>query len=635
MRTTRRTFLRAAGSAIVAPTVAVIGSAPLSQARAQARAEERSWRHGTAVFGELKYPDGFAHFDYVNPAAPKAGIARQSVTGTFDNFNPVIAGLKGQLASGTDLMYETLATQSLDEEAAAYGLLAEAVSFPADRSSVSYRLRAQARWHDGRPVMPEDVIFSFDAFKANSPQLAAYYRRVTKAERTGEREVTFTFDHPGIRELPQIVGDLTVLPKHWFEAADKSGHKRNVAETTQEVPIGSGPYRVKSFEAGHSIVYERITDYWGKDLNVRVGRDNFDTLRFDYFRDTTVEFEAFKADQFDWHFESAAKVWATGYEFPAVQDKRVVKEEFPIRNVGMMQGFAFNLRRRKFRDPRVRQAFNLALDFESINSELFYGQYTRITSWFEGTELASSGLPQGLELEILETVRRDVPPEVFTTPYATPVGGTPALVRNNLREATKLLDAAGYGVRNLKLVELKSGQPLTAEVLLPDPSYERFVLFYAESLKRLGIGVTTRSVDDVQYENRLRQWDFDIIVESWPESLTPGNELLDYWGTRAADTTGSRNLIGIKNAAVDTLITRIVAAQSREELTAAAHAIDRVLLWHFYVVPQWTYDKARTARWDRFAKPDRMPEFGQSAFPAIWWWDAARAARTGGSRPVP
>jgi len=635
MRTTRRTFLRAAGSAIVAPTVAVIGSAPLSHARAQVRAEERSWRHGTAVFGDLKYPDGFAHFDYVNPAALKGGIARQSVTGTFDNFNPVIAGLKGQLASGTELMYETLATQSLDEEAAAYGLLAEAVSFPADRSSVSYRLRVQARWHDGRPVMPEDVIFSFDAFKANSPQLAAYYRRVTKAERTGEREVTFTFDHPGIRELPQIVGDLTVLPKHWFEAADKSGHKRNVAETTLEVPIGSGPYRVKSFEAGHSIVYERVADYWGKDVNVRVGRDNFDTLRFDYFRDTTVEFEAFKADQFDWHFESAAKVWATGYDFPAVQDKRVVKEEFPIRNVGMMQGFAFNLRRRKFRDPRVRQAFNLALDFESINNELFYGQYTRITSWFEGTELASSGLPQGLELEILETVRRDVPPEVFTTPYPTPVGGTPALVRNNLREATRLLDAAGYGVRNLKLVELKSGQPLTAEVLLPDPSYERFVLFYAESLKRLGIGVTTRSVDDVQYENRLRQWDFDIIVESWPESLTPGNELLDYWGTRAADTAGSRNLIGIKNAAVDTLITRIVAAQSREELTAAAHAIDRVLLWHFYVVPQWTYDKARTARWDRFAKPDRMPEFGQSAFPAIWWWDAARAARTGGARQPP
>jgi len=622
--------MRAAGGAIVAPAVAAIGSAPVPRASA----EERSWRHGTAVFGELKYPAGFVHFDYVNPAAPKGGTARQSVAGTYDNFNPVIAGLKGQLATGTELMFETLLTPSLDEEAAEYGLIAEAVSFPADRSSVSYRLRAEARWHDGRPITPQDVIFSFDAFKTNSPQVSAYYRRVTKAERTGEREVTFTFDRAGIRELPQIVGELTVLPKHWFEAAGKSGHRRDAAATTLEVPIGSGPYRVKSFEPGHSIVYERIADYWGKNLNVRAGRDNFDTLRFDYFRDTTVEFEAFKADQFDWHYESAAKVWATGYDFPAAQDKRVVKEEFPIRNAGIMQGFAFNIRRHKFRDPRLRRAFNLALDFESINSELFYGQYTRIASYFEDTELASSGLPQGLELEILEAVRREVPPEVFTTPYASPVGGTAPLVRNNLREATRLLEAAGYGVRNLKLVETKSGQPLTAEFLLPDPSFERFVLFYAESLKRLGIGVTVRSVDDVQYENRLRQWDFDIVVETWPESLTPGNELSDYFGTRAADTPGSRNLVGIRNAAVDALIARVIDAQSRDELIAAARALDRVLLWHYYVVPQWTYDKARTARWDRFAKPDRMPEFGQPAFPTIWWWDAARAAKTAGTRPA-
>jgi microcin C transport system substrate-binding protein len=625
MRTSRRTFMQAAGSAIVAPAIAMIGK-PVRRANA----EEPTWQHGTAIFGELKYPAGFAHFDYVNPAARKGGTARQSVTGTFDNFNLVIAGLKGQIANGTDLMYETLQTASYDEESAEYGLLAEAVSFPADRSSVSYRLRPEAKWHDGRPITPEDVIFSFDAFKINSPQFSTYYRRVTKATRTGEREVTFTFDHAGIRELPHIVGELTVLPKHWFDATDKSGHRRDVTGTTLEVPVGSGPYRVKSFVPGHTIIYERVADYWGKDLNVRVGRDNFDQLRFDYYRDTTVEFEAFKADQFDMQFENTAKVWATGYDFPAVQDKRVLKEEFPIRNVGMMQAFTFNTRRRKFRDPRVRQAFNFALDFESINSQLFYGQYTRIASWFEGTELASSGLPQGLELEILESVRREVPPEVFTTAYANPVGGTPDLVRNNLREATRLLDAAGYAVRNLKLIETKTGQQLTAEFLLPDPSFERFVLFYAEQLKRLGIGVTVRSVDDIQYENRPRQWDFDIVIESWPQSLTPGSELNDYWGTKAADTTGSRNLVGIKNSAVDALITRVIAAQTREELTAAVHALDRVLLWHFYVVPQWTIDRVRTARWDRFAKPDKMPEFGQSAFPTLWWWDAGRAGKTAG-----
>jgi microcin C transport system substrate-binding protein len=622
MRPTRRTFLQAAGGTLVAPAIAGV---PLRGAVAA----EPAWRHGLALFGELKYPAGFAHFDYVNAAAPKGGTARQSVTGTFDNFNPVIAGIKGQLAAGIELMFETLLMPSLDEESSEYGLLAEAVSFPEDRSSVSYRLRAQAKWNDGRPVTPEDVIFSFDAYKTNSPQLAAYYRRVTKAEKTGEREVTFSFDGAGIRELPQIVGELTILPKHWFEGTDAAGHKRDVAETTLEAPVGSGPYRVKTFEAGHSIVYERVAGYWGKDVNIRVGRDNFDALRFDYYRDSTVEFEAFKADQFDWQFENAAKNWVTGYNFPAVQTKRVIKEEFPIRNTGIMQGFVFNTRRSKFRDPRLRRAFNLALNFEGINNELFYGQYSRITSYFDGTELACSGLPQGLELDILDSVRGDVPPDVFTTPYTNPPGGSAAAVRTNLRDATRLLEAAGYGIRNLKLVDTKSGQPLTAEFLLPDPNYERFVLFYAEALKRLGIGVAVRSVDDVQYETRLRQWDFDIIIESWAESLTPGNELVDYFGSRAADTSGSRNLVGIKNPAVDMLISRIIAATTREELNATCRALDRVLLWNFYVVPQWTYDKARTARWDRFGHPDHMPEFGQSAFPMIWWWDAARAAKTG------
>ncbi len=610
--------------AMAAPAFAGLAVGPPARA---AQAAERTWRHGLALFGDLKYPARFAHFDYVNPNAPKGGVARHSVTGTFDNFNPVIAGVKGQLAAGTDLLHETLLTSSLDEESSSYGLLAEAVSYPADRASVTYRLRAQAKWHDGRPITPDDVIFSFDVLKANSPQASAYYRRVAKAERTGEREVTFVFEAPGIRELPQIVGELTVLPKHWWEATDSTGSRRDVTATTLDPPLGSGPYQIKTFEAGRTITYERVADYWGNDLNVRVGRDNFDELRFDYFRDTVVDFEAFKADQFDWYAESSAKNWATGYDFPAVKDKRILTEEFPIRNVGLMQGFAFNLRRRQFRDSRVRRAFNFAFDFEDVDNEIFYGQYSRIASYFDGTQLACSGLPQGRELEILQTVRREVPAEVFTTPYTNPVGGSAQVVRANLREASRLLEAAGYVVRNLKLVDAGTGQPLAAEFLLPDSSYERFVLFYAETLKRLGIQVTMRTVDDVQYENRLRRWDFDIVIASWEESLSPGNEQREYWGSQAADAPGSRNVIGIKNPAVDALIDRVVAAQDRDELTAAARALDRVLLWHHYVVPQWNYPKARTARWDRFGRPDPMPEFGQAAFPSIWWWDAARAAK--------
>jgi microcin C transport system substrate-binding protein len=646
MTTTRRTFLRTAGVAIAAPTFAHLAVGPRrlaaqTQSPGQDQPRERSWLHGLPIFGDLKYPPQFAHFDYVNPNAPRGGAVRLSVTGTFDNFNLVVAGVKGQLAGGidsADFLYETLLTPSLDEESSSYGLLAEAVSHPADRASATYRLRAEARWHDGAPVTPADVIFSFDALKANSPRDFAYYRRVTRAEQTGEREVTFVFDTPGLRELPQIVGDFSILPKHWWEGTDRAGRRRNVTETMLEPPLGSGPYRIKTFEAGRTMIYERVAGYWGRDLNVRVGRDNFDELRLYYFRDTDVEFEGFKGDQFDWQVEGAAKNWATGYRFPAVKDKRVLQEEFPIRNLGTMQAFAFNLRRRQFRDPRVRRAFNFALDFETINAQMFYRQYSRIASYFDGIELAATGLPQGRELEILEAVREqmpsDIPPEVFTAPYANPVGGNAQAVRANLREAARLLEAAGFVVRNLKVVDAKTGQPLAAEILLSssDVNSERFVLFYIESLKRLGIQATVRFVDDAQYENRLRKWDFDIVVTSWDQSLTPGNEQREFWGTQAADTVGSRNVVGIKNPAIDMLIDRIVTAKDREDLTATARALDRVLLWHHYVVPQWNYLKTRTARWDRFGRPEKLPEFGQPAFPALWWWDAARAAKVAGPR---
>jgi len=624
LRLSRRSILRAGLLAAASPAAEQFGLFATP-----AQAQEAEWRHALSLFDAPRQAPGFKHFDYVNPNAPKAGMARMGIMGNFDNFNLAVGMVRGSLASGVAFTYDTLLVSSLDEISVDYGLLAEAVSHPPDFSSVTYRLRPQARFHDGKPVTPEDVIFSMQTFQKHDPQLAAYYRHVVKAEKSGERDVTFTFDGPGNRELPLIVGQLHVLPKHWWEGTDASGNKRDVGATTLEPPLGSGPYRIKEFVAGRTVVFERVKDYWGRDLNVNIGRDNFDELRMEYFRDDTVALEAFKADQLDWRTEPSAKNWATAYDFPAVKEKRVVLEEFPINSVGVMQAIALNTRRDKFKDARVRRALNYVYDFEEMNKQLFFGQYKRIASYFEGTELASSGLPQGKELEVLEAVRAQVPPEVFTTPYSNPTAGSPEAVRANLREATRLLREAGHEIRDRKLINGKSGEPLTVEFLLDNPATERVLLFYKPAIERLGITVTVRTVDNAQYENRLRNWDYDAIVTVWGESLSPGNEQRDYWGSQAADRSGSRNYVGIKNPAVDALIERIIFAKDRAELVAATKALDRVLLWNHYVVPQFTYGKTRTARWDRFGRPDPMPKYGMSAFPTIWWWDAAKAAKTG------
>jgi microcin C transport system substrate-binding protein len=371
-----------------------------------------------------------------------------------------------------------------------------------------------------------------------------------------------------------------------------------------------------------------VKDYWGANLPVQIGQNNFDELRFEFFRDNVVALEAFKADQADWISENSAKQWATAYDFPAVAEKRVIREEFPVNDSGRMQGFVLNLRRKQFQDARLRRAFNYAFDFEEMNKQLFYGQYKRINSYFDGTELASSGLPEGLELQILEPLRDKVPAEVFTMPYQNPVNGNPENVRNNLREATRLLKAAGYEVKDAKLVD-PSGQPVAVEILVQDPSAERLALFYKPSLERLGLTASIRVVDDVQYENRLRTFDFDIVTDVWPQSLSPGNEQREFWGSQAADQVGSKNTIGIKNPAVDALIDRIIFAKDRADLVAATHALDRVLLWNFYVVPQFTYGFSRYARWDRFSHFEPLPKYGRSGLPTLWWYDAERAARIG------
>jgi microcin C transport system substrate-binding protein len=637
----RRSLLKSASLAFAArglplpawisPALAQVPAPAAPQAKTpEAKTPEtKTWLHGTSHFGDLKYPPGFKQFDYVNAKAPKTGTARQIAIGTFDNFNSVIAEVKGSLASGINLTYESLTVSSLDEASSEYGLLAEALSFPADFSSVTYRLRAEAKWQDGTPVTPDDVIFSFDAWKKNSPRQSAYYRHVTKAEKTADREVTFTFDGPGNRELPQIVGQLVVLPKAWWQGTDKDGKQRDVTLTTLEPPLGSGPYRVKDFTPGRNIVYERVKDYWGNAVNVNIGINNFDELHYEYFRDTTVALEAFKADTVDWRSENSAKNWATAYDFPAVADGRVVKEEFPISNIGVMQAFAFNIRREKFQDPRVRLAFNYAFNFEEMNKQIFFGQYHRISSYFEGTDLASSGLPAGRELELLETVRDKVPAELFKKPYTNPVNATPEQLRDNLREAVRLFKLAGYEIRDQQLVNAKTGEPFAVEFLAADPSFERVFLFYKPSLDRLGITTSVRTVDEAQYENRIRGWDFDVITWGWQQSLSPGNEQRGYWGSQSADQSGSENVVGIKNPAVDAMIDQIIYAKSRAELEAATRALDRILLWNFYVVPQWTYGKVRTARWNRFGRPDPMPKYAMAGFPTLWWWDAEKAAKTG------
>jgi microcin C transport system substrate-binding protein len=596
-----------------------------------ASAQKDDWVHALALMGTPAYTSDFKHFNYVNPNAPKGGTARLARQGGFDNFNPVVAGVKGQLDGGVFYVYETLTTQSFDEISTAYGLLAEAMKHPPDFSSVTYRLRAEARWHDGKPVTPEDVVFSFNAFKKHSPSYAFYWSHVVKAEQTGPREVTFTFDQPGNRELPQIVGQLTVLPKHWWTGKDAQGKPRDITQTTLEKPLGSGPYRLRSFDPQRATLYERVPDYWGRHLPVRIGQNNFDELRFEYFRDTTVMFEAFKGDQIDFRFENSAKNWASGYDFAAVKDGRVIREEFPERAVGRMQAFVFNLRRDKFKDQRVRRAFNYAFDFEDMNKTIFYGQYERISSYFAGTELASSGIPQGLEKDLLLPFANDLPPDLFTKPYVNPKGGSPDATRKNLREADRLLREAGWVIKDGKRVNAKN-ERFHVEFLVDDPTSERYILFYKPGLEKLGISVGLRVVDASQYENRIRDFDFDITNEVWGQSLSPGNEQRDYWGSQAANRPGSRNLGGIKDPVIDALIEKVIFATNREELVAATQALDRVLMWRDYVVPQWSYYKTRTARWNRFVHPHTMPEYQSPAFPFIWWYDDNLANKTGGRR---
>lgn len=594
----------------------------------QVRANE-DWSHSTALTGEPRYEDGFAHFDYVNPDAPKAGKVRLATQGSFDSFNPIAE--KGERAAGLGYVYETLMVSSLDElnTSAMYGLLASETKHAGDYSWVSFRLNENAKWQDGEPVTVDDVIWSFEKAVELNPLYKFYYRNVVEAERTGEREVTFRFDVTGNRELPHIMGQLTVLPKHWWEGTGPDGNKRDISGRILEPPMGSGPYMVKGFNAGSSVTYKRVDNYWAQTLNVAIGHYNFDEIEYEYYRDPTVMLEAFKGDQFDFRRENSAKNWVTGYEpdrFPAREKGYVVLEQFPSKASGIMQAFVVNLRRDKFSDRRVRRALNLAWDYESAKRTVFFDLYERINSYFAGTELAATGLPEGKELEILETVRTEIPPEVFTEEYKSPVNGDDRKLRANLRKAINLLKEAGYELRDRKMVNAKTGKALTIEYLDNDSVAERFVLPWQQNLKRIGIDLTYRVVDSAQYINRLRSFDFDMITAGWGQSLSPGNEQRNYWGSISKDNPSSRNFAGIADPAIDKLIDRVIFAKDREELVAATRALDRVLLWNEYVIPQFFYPFDRTARWDRFGHPEKLPEF-DIGFPDIWWFDEEKAAR--------
>jgi len=579
---------------------------------------EDEQRHGLSLFGSLKYAADFERFDYVNPDAPKGGILRYASIGSFDSLNPFI--VKGRPATGTStVLYDTLLADAHDEASTMYGLLAESVSHPDDYSSATFTLRAGARWHDGERVTPEDVIWTLETLTANHPRYNAYYADVESVEKLSPLVVRFNFAISNNRELPLIVGQLPILPKHYWAT-------RDFTATTLEPPLGSGPYLISSVDAPRSVTYERVQDYWGRGLPVNIGTNNFDEVRFDYFSDSTIALEAFKGGQIDVRIENSAKSWATGYDFPAVTDGRVRLEELHTANPEPMQGFAVNLRREKFSDPRVREALNLALDFEWANENLFYGQYTRTDSYYENSELASQGIPQDAELAMLEPFRDQLPEKLFTEAFANPTTDGTGNDRNNLRTATRLLKEAGWTVNaEGRLVNDESGEALEIEILLAQPTFVRLVQPYIQTLGKLGIIGKIRQVDTSQYQNRIDSFDFDMVVHSVAQSLSPGNEQREFWGCEAAERNGSRNIIGICDPVVEALIDEVIFAKDRETLLIATHALDRVLLWAHYMVPQWYSPSTRAASWSYIKHPDPTPSFNIE-FPGIWWHAGDEAA---------
>ena len=578
--------------------------------------------HGLSIFGDLKYGPDFAHFEYVNPEAPKGGKVAQVGPGgrlTFDSFNEFI--LKGDRAQGLELLYDTLMTRALDEPDAVYGLVAKSADVAADSMSVTFKLRPEAKFSDGTAVTADDVIFSFETLKTKGhPSYRIVLRDVEKAEALDAHTVKYSFIGELVKPLPIEVALLPVLPKAYYAT-------RPFEETSLERPIGSGPYKIGQFSQGRYVSYERRDDYWAKDLPVNRGRFNFDEVRYDYFRDRTLELEALFARTIDFREEFTSKDWATGYDKPMVKDGRVQKLSLPDATPSGAQGFFLNTRRSLFQDVRVRQALDLAFDFEWSNRNLFFGLYERTASFFENSDMKAVGKPSPEELALLEPFKDELPAAVFGDVYVPPVTDGSGLPRENLRKAQGLLKDAGWIVdakdRTLKNAK---GQPFAFEILLDSAAFERIAGPYVKNLKAIGIQASMRRVDPAQFELRMKTFDFDMTMERYSLRLTPGIELKNFWGSEAAKTDGSFNLAGISSPAVDALADRIVGAETRAELVVAARALDRVLRAGHYWVPHWYKAAHHLAFWNKFSWPDVKPKYDRGAL-STWWYDAAKAEK--------
>lgn len=598
------------------------GSALLAPLTAEADGE---WHSSNSLIGTPKYKAGFKHFKWVNPNAPKGGTLRYSLTGSFDSLNHLaVQGDSIWSPIFGAFIYDSLMRDSLDESSTQYALIAEAVKWPSDYSSATYRLNKKARFHDGVPIKPEDIIFSFYTLKKVNPTWRAYYKNVVKAEKVGDHMVKFSFNQTGNRELPHILGQLLVLPKHYWEGIGRNGKKRDLSKSTLEPPLGSGPWKIGKVIPGQLITYERVKDYWAKDLPVNVGQWNFDKVQIHFFKDSTIAFEAFKAGKVDVRIESDAKKWSTGYKIAPVRDGKIKLNSYPMAGSKPMRALVFNTRRAKFADRRVRKALLLAFDFEWINKNLYFGLYKRATSHFENTELAAKGLPSEQELKLLEPLRGKIPDEVFSKAPVYPVYKSRRDFRKQLRVASKLLDAAGWSVKDGIRTNAK-GEKFTIEFLFTVPRLERVAQAYARNLERLGIKTTIRVVESAQYVRRATDFDYDMIFVRYWQSESPGNEQRDDWGSKAADLKGSRNYAGIKNPAIDKIVDKIIFAKSRADLVTACHALDRILLWEYYMVPLWYAPDRWVASWSKLKRPDPGP----SLTVRVWqtYWEDKEAAK--------
>ncbi|MGO1772831.1 MAG: extracellular solute-binding protein [Halomonas sp.] len=575
--------------------------------------------HGLSLYDSPELPTDFRYFPHVNPQAPKGGtITHTAVGGSFDSTNPFI--IRGTPATGISQIYDTLMASNPGEPFSLYGLLAEGVRLDPDRQWIEFDLRPEARFQDGEPVTAYDVVFSLNLLREEgNPFYASYYAGVEEAIALNEHQVRFTFNDSESRELPLIVAQLPILPRHYWEP-------REFTSPTLVAHPGSGPYRISEVDPGRRIVYQRDEDYWGKDLPVNVGRYNIGRIIYDYYRDRDIAWEAFKAGLTDFRIDARAATWAIGYNFPAYEEGLVKRLTVPDVNPSMMQAFVFNLRKEKFQDPRVRKALSLTFDFPWLNTNIFYDTYRRTESFFQNSEMEAIGLPSQQELALLEPYREELlashgSDRLFTEPL--PIN-EPTDLRERLRKALDLLREAGYQVDDGALVNQQTGQPLSLEVLLYDSGLERVVQPMLRNMARLGVQTSLRIVDINQYLNRQRNYDYDIVISHFPQSNNPGNEQRDFWTSAAAEAPQSRNRMALAHPAVDALVEELIRADGREQLETTAKALDRVLRWGFYVIPHYHSGETRIAVWDKFGYPELFPEYAMDM--DAWWVDTDREA---------